>query len=366
MKRSVLLIMIAACLCGCGIKDEGKKQQVQDGQVVMSMEELWEPVKISGKMNEEVMNESLPNDTITISTREKLPVNITQESTTMKWDGIRIQSRIFATVGNKMYFCQWEREGREACLYECEIGGNVFQKVDMEFAEGMDIYDMTTDEAGHLYLLLRNKHGDSGKVTSIIREVDENGEILEDHDISQALEDNISLHQAFLVDLQGNLYIRGMSSAVYISREGSALWEVKDSEIGIEHSFGQACGADGAIYLTYRKDNTTYLGKINSEDGTISEEYLLTAIKGQDQVLALGKGTDCDFLLYGNQSGCWAWNKTDNSMEARSTLSESELPYDESIIVRGFLQDGRLLLVKNVSAGDDLVGRKLEYYPAGK
>lgn len=364
MKRVIVFLMLAVCLCGCGSSNAETNSARKSAQSIITLADLQEQNKAGEESN--MPGEVKSQKTKATRTKSEIAVNTTEELTVMEEDGIRIQSRIFATIGNELYFCQWAREGREACLYKCEIGSKALKKVDMELADGMDIYDMTSDDAGYLYLLLRDKQTNAEKVTSIIRVLDNEGSIVQNLDISLAMEDSISLHRAFLVDGEGNFYIKGMSSAMYINGDGKLLWEVKDSEIGVNHSFGAASGADGAIYLTYRKDDTSYIGKINSMDGSISEEYPLNEMEAQDQVLALERGTDSDFLLYGNLSGCWAWNKADNTMEARTELSESDLPYDECIVIRGFLEDGRLLLVKNISQGDKLTGRRLEYYPAGK
>ena len=102
------------------------------------------------------------------------------------------------------------------------------------------------------------------------------------------------------------------------------------------------------------------------QDGTIVEEYLLVELESRDQILAIGPGTDSDLLLYGSISGIWAWNKENNELENRYALSEADISYDEYVVIRAFLEDGRLLLVENVSEAGELTGRIYKYIPAGR
>ena len=109
---------------------------------------------------------ALPGDTV----RDRIPVNTTEETVETEWDGIRI-SRVFGSSGNTMYFCQWAREGREAALYEMEAGAFALQKVDMDIPEGMDIYGISSDASGCLYLLMRTKVSGTEQVRSVKRAV---------------------------------------------------------------------------------------------------------------------------------------------------------------------------------------------------
>lgn len=360
MKRNKIKSLIFAgliiSLCGCSSENTELHLSTVETETSESI--------VENDITEDIVQSSEQSTDFTES-RTKLPVNITDETITAEWDGIHL-AKVFTTTGNQLYFCQWARDGREAALYELEIGHSLLQEKDIEIPSDMDIYGMAHGISGNLYFLLRTSLTDSENVISVIREVDREGNILQDLDISNALQRKLPILQAFIIDNDGNYYVRGMTSAMYISGEGVVLWETKDSDLGISNSYTATMDANGDIYITYQKNQNTYIGTLDLQDGTIAEEYSLEALESKDQILAIGPGTDSDLLLYGSISGIWAWNKENNELENRYALSEAGISYDEYVVIRAFLEDGRLLLVENVSEAGELTGRIYKYIPAGK
>lgn len=354
--KNLIFVGLIISLCGCS----SENTELNPSTVEMETSENV----VENHLTEEVIPSSEPSMDFTES-RTKLPVNITDETITAEGEGIHL-AKVFASTGDQLYFCQWAREGREAALYELEIGNSLLQEKDIEIPSDMDIYGMACGTSGNLYFLMRTSLTASENVISVIREVDREGNILQDLAISDGLQKKLPILQAFIIDNDGNYYIRGMTSTMYISGEGAVLWETKDSDLGISNSYAATMDADGDIYIAYQKNQNTYIGTLNLQDGTIAKEYFLEALESRDQILAIGPGTDSNLLLYGSISGIWAWNKENNELEDRNVLSEADIAYNEYVVIRAFLEDGRLLLVENVSEAGELTGRIYKYIPAGR
>ena len=358
MRRFFYIILIV-CLCGCGSKITETNPLIIKQNPIVGVEEETE-----GNSTEDYMLED--EQTVILSEeRKKIPVNTTNQTITTEWDGVYL-SRIYAVSESKIYLCQWATEDRESALFVLEDGEDVLKSIDANIPNGMNIYGISSDVSGHIYLLLRTKLSTSKNITSVIREIDAEGNIVQDFDITEAIQNKIEWHQTFFVDYSGNFFIRGMVSSICISNEGTLLWEVTDESIGISYSYGWTLGTDRDLYMTYQKDNNSYIGRIDLSNGMILDEYELKQIDSNSVILAIGQGTDSDLLLYDNMRGGWVWNKEKNELENRTYLSETDLPYNEYILIRAFLEDGRLLLIKNISNGDERVGRTYQYISVGK
>lgn len=351
-----LLLGLAICLSGCADSGiESGNGTVDDVQQFLSGEAL------NNESNETVQGEEqdIANGVI-----EQVPVNMTDETVTIKWNGERL-SRASACRGTRMYFSQWAGEDRNSALYEMNIGEVALQQSALQIPEGMDVKAMTEDSTGHLHLLLRPASKNAETFTSLIREIDIEGNIVQDVDISEAINERYVLWQAFFVDSKGNYYIKDLEYMICISNEGKFLWEMNNRLLGISRSYA-AVAVEDAVYMSYQKNDVTYIGKVNPADGSLEEEYSFTEIVDSDPIMVMGQGTDSDLLLYGSNSGVWAWNSDGNELEKRADLSEAQLPYNETIVTRMFLRDGRLLLVKNVSEGNELTGITYQYISGGR
>ncbi len=355
-KRILLALGLAICLSGCSGNNPEPGQAA--GSVVPPVQSEEMVSASTETVQGETKQEAAAQET------EKIPVNTAEEAGAMNWNGERL-SRASACLGNKIYFSQWAREGRESILYEMNIGEASLRQSALEIPEGMEIQALAADDTGHLHLLLRTAPGDSETFTSIIRELDADGNTVNDVDISEAIGKRYTLWQAFVVDSEGNYYIKDLDYMMCISREGKSLWEMDNRSMGIGRSYAAAV-ANGVVYMSYQKDDITYIGEINPADGTLPEEYPLAEIESTDPILVMGQGTDSELLLYGSSSGVWAWNSDENRLENRGEASEANLPYNETIVLRRFLSDGRLLLVKNLSEGNELTGMTYQYLPGGK
>lgn len=348
MKKGILCLLLAVCLCGCG-----KDNAVSDNEPSLIQEENVNEQN-NDLSSEEKQEEALPSKIV-------LPLNTTEETINGEWNGESL-AKVFASIGNEMYFCQWEKDGNNATFYEMEIGQAELQEIDINIPEGMNIYAMTSDVYNNLHILLRTKVSSSEEVTSIIRTLDGEGNLIGDLDISKALEGEISLHQAFLVDSKGNFYITGLWDTMGIDSEGNKMWFLENRVTGIGDSYTAILGVDENLYIPYSKDETTCIGKVDTTNGALVKEYVLPEMDDNDRILAMGQDENGELLLYSSASGIWKWNESDNSLQNTVEMSESELAYNEYILIRTFLADGRLLLVKNVD--DD--GRVYQYIPIQK
>lgn len=354
---------ILCCICvtflyGCSFNDSNNSEIITLKPTEISSQDILEENGVGNAEQEEQEENSQDNG-------GKVPVNTTEEAYRTDTDGIRL-ARAACSIGNSLYFCQWEEENRESALYNLIIGSKVLQKVDTEISQGMNIHGIAANSVDEIYLLLRTKITDAQNTVSLIRMIDENGSVEQEVDITSVLQDKYALMQNFMVDKEGNFIIRGMASMIALNPNGEKIWEMTDAELGISDSYATTMTNDGFFYIAYCRDGTHYIGTINLKDGSISEEYSLSVLNGDDKILAIGEGTDSELLIYGNVSGCFAWNKYNNELEIRNPQGETNLPYNTTIKIRLFIEDGRLLIVENISEGSELVAYNYRYLPAGQ
>ena len=152
---------------------------------------------------------------------------------------------------------------------------------------------------------------------------------------------------------------------IRIGKDGKVLWEMDNQSMGISRSYA-AEAVEDIIYISYQKDGITCIGEVSSADGSLCKEYPLAGISDSDPVMTMKQGTDSTLLLYGSSSGIWAWTPDGNRIEKRADIKEAQLPYDEIIVARKFLSDGRLLLVKHILDNDNLAGITCQYIPGGR
>lgn len=356
MKKKFMLPLfgILICLSGCGGIEHSVTEETK--QFLPEKDEaVYEScVPTSGQ---EETNTIVPD-------RELVPINTTDEEIPVEWCGERL-SRASACLGSTMYFSQWAGEDTNSALYEMNIGEASLQPSEIQIPEGMEIKAMAGDSKGHLHALIRPAAKASDKAYGLIRELDKEGNVIRDVDVSEAINGRYVLWQAFIVDSNGNYYIKDLDYLLCISKEGQPLWEMNNRSLEISRSYAMAA-VDDSVYMTYQRNGVTYIGEINTADGSIGEEYVLPEITENDSVLIMDRGTDSDLLLYANNSGIWSWNHDGSMLENRANRSEAQLPYSEVIVARMFLRDGRLLLVKNVSDGDEMVGITFQYISGGK
>ncbi len=348
------LIMICTfIMCGCGT--ESTKENESDNTTVEIIED---------RISEESPEEDGKSVEGHEADQKTIAVNTTEETIVLDSQGVHF-AKACGTDDKNIYLCQWEREGRTAALFQLGMGSDSIQKMNIEIPDKMDVHGIFPNIEGHIYLFLQSSVT-TENVTSIIREYDEECNLVGELDISNAIGGKMAVIQTFLVDSEENFYIKGMAEAICISRSGECLWESKDATQGIGDSYAATIGKDGNVYITYKRDNISYMGRINPHDGTIAEEYPLNGLRENEQILAIRKGTDSDFLIYSGISGIWIWNVSDESVESRKVMSESEVSAGEYILIRTFLEDGRFLLIENISEGDVITKHLFRYIPAGK
>lgn len=344
MKKCIMFMLLIVFLCGCG------KDYITVGPERKEQEEKAD--RYNDNFEDEVLwSEKVPEKII-------IPFNTTEETVVGEWNNERL-AKVFAAVGSEMYFCQWEKEDKKAALYKIEIGQTKLQEVDIDIPEGMNIYAMTSDVYNNLHILLRTKVSSNDEVKSIIRTLDDEGNFIGDLDISEAIQGEISLHQAFEADTKGNFYITGLWDTMGIDSDGNRMWMIENRMLGIGDTYTAVLGVDEKLYMPYEKEDTLYLGKFDTINGDLETEYSLSDMDSNDRILAMGLDRDGGLVLYSNVSGIWRWNADIDSMSHLRELSETNLPENEYILIRAFLADGRLLLTKNVD--DD--GRIYQYIP---
>ncbi len=362
IKHIFLLFMLLICLCGCAGKNTVRNSHaVNDAHILSGEDDAVN--RASGHESTESAPYKTPPEQVNDAPKP-VPVNTAAETITIDWNGESL-SRAVACPGNKMYFSQWEFENRKSALYEMNIGENSLLPSDLPVPEGMEVKAMAEDNAGHLHLLLRPSSGQPETSVSLIREIDRTGGIVRDVDISEAVKGRYVLWQAFLADSSGNYYIKDLDYMIRIGKDGKVLWEMDNQSMGISRSYA-AEAVEDIIYISYQKDGITCIGEVSSADGSLCKEYPLAGISDSDPVMTMKQGTDSTLLLYGSSSGIWAWTPDGNRIEKRADIKEAQLPYDEIIVARKFLSDGRLLLVKHILDNDNLAGITCQYIPGGR
>lgn len=253
-----------------------------------------------------------------------------------------MKNNLFAAVGEKMYFSRKAQDDTKAKIYQMKMEQDILMETDIEIPEEMSVSAMASDGYGKLYIFLR------GDNISMIKIVDADDNEVNEVDVTEALGTEISMCQSLAVDSYGNFYITGLWATIGISAEGEKLWLVKNSDIGLGDTFTSIVGWDDMLYIPYDKENNMWIGKINTQDGSIIKEYLLDDMSYEDKILAMGLGNEEEILLYSSVSGVWKWAENNSLLEEIKEISEKNLAYNENIIIRSFLPDGRLLIVKNV------------------
>lgn len=369
MFQTIMMICVVICACGlsgCNKKEMSDNKQIDDINIEWGeMEKYAEASDGYKETTDDKWTDQAANTEAQTngSTEEQAEVNTQAQIVELTGQDF-YPAKAFGCNAEKLLMCQWNREGREAALFEMEVGTDLLQKQQIDIPEDWNIHGIVSDREGHSYILLRSPWKEEGML-SVIREYDGNS-LINEMDISDALGSKMGICEGFLRDGNGNFYIKGMEGGMYLSAEGKFLWESRNDLQEIRDSYAAAIGKDGNVYITYVKEDASYIGQINPENGSVEKEYALEGIGTDDRILALAQGTDSDFLLYGVASGIWAFDLESGCTEKRVDRSESNLPYNEYIIIRAFLRDGRFLLVKNVSENDRLIGQIWEYIPAGR
>ncbi len=349
----VLVVIVSWNLTGCGRNKMSSENMQKSEALIPNNAETTHATETAGQTEE------------TVTPTEERIVNVSTEEQEITLKNTDFHpAKAFGSNGEYIFLTQWKDEERKAAFYEMKIGSELLQETGVEIPTDMNVYGITTDQKEHHYVLMRSSYEEGGR-RSCIREY-EGDNLLGEIDISQVMENMAGVNGNFLVDETGNFYIRGLGGSMYLSEKGEFLWESKNDLQEIKDSYAITLGKDGNIYITYIRDDTTYLGQVNKKDGTIEKEYILDGISSDDRILAVGQGTDSDFLLYGTASGIWAFDCESTHLEKRRDMTEGNLPLDEYIIIRAFLPDGRLLIVKNVSENGEIVEQTLQYIPAGK
>ncbi len=369
MFQTIMMICVVICACGlsgCNKKEMSDNKQIDD--INIEWGEMEKYAETSGGYKEttdDKWTDQAANTEAQINGNAEEQVEVNTQAQTVELSGQDFYpAKAFGCNAEKLLMCQWNREGREAALFEMEVGTDLLQKQQIDIPEDWNIHGIVSDREGHSYILLRSPWKEEGML-SVIREYDGNS-LINEMDISDALGSKMGICEGFLRDGNGNFYIKGMEGGMYLSAEGKFLWESRNDLQEIRDSYAAAIGKDGNVYITYVKEDTSYIGRVSTENGSIEKEYALEGIGTDDRILALAQGTDSDFLLYSVASGIWTFDLESGCTEKRVDRSESSLPYNEYIIIRAFLRDGRFLLVKNVSENDRLTGQIWEYIPAGR
>lgn len=369
MFQTIMMICIVICACGlsgCNKKEMSDNKQIDDINIEWGeMEKYAETSDGYKETTDDKWTDQAANTEAQINGNAEEQVEVNTQAQTVELSGQDFYpAKAFGCNAEKLLMCQWNREGREAALFEMEVGTDLLQKQQIDIPEDWNIHGIVSDREGHSYILLRSPWKEEGML-SVIREYDGNS-LINEMDISDALGSKMGICEGFLRDGNGNFYIKGMEGGMYLSAEGKFLWESRNDLQEIRDSYAAAIGKDGNVYITYVKEDTSYIGRVSTENGSIEKEYALEGIGTDDRILALAQGTDSDFLLYSVASGIWTFDLESGCTEKRVDRSESSLPYNEYIIIRAFLRDGRFLLVKNVSENDRLTGQIWEYIPAGR
>jgi hypothetical protein len=369
MFQTIMMICVVICACGlsgCNKKEMSDNKQIDDINIEWGeMEKYAETSDGYKETTDDKWTDQAANTEAQINGNAEEQVEVNTQAQTVELSGQDFYpAKAFGCNAEKLLMCQWNREGREAALFEMEVGTDLLQKQQIDIPEDWNIHGIVSDREGHSYILLRSPWKEEGML-SVIREYDGNS-LINEMDISDALGSKMGICEGFLRDGNGNFYIKGMEGGMYLSAEGKFLWESRNDLQEIRDSYAAAIGKDGNVYITYVKEDTSYIGRVSTENGSIEKEYALEGIGTDDRILALAQGTDSDFLLYSVASGIWTFDLESGCTEKRVDRSESSLPYNEYIIIRAFLRDGRFLLVKNVSENDRLTGQIWEYIPAGR
>ena len=353
-KMQLILIIILAIYLFTGCQNN-KEEHVKDDKEAVIIEENQTIVEdISSDQGEELVAATT------------LDVNMTSQTLVSDWDGLRLQPNKFTSIGSALFFYHFSEEDGTSSLYQGTIGELELKKFPLDIPEGSYLSGITSDHMGMLSLLMKSPASEGNQASYALKKVDITGAVIEEYDITEWMEEYDTIITNLFIDKNGTYLIRGINTTLCFDPNESKFWEITDETLGIENTYGITNGKDGSLIMSYQREGLTYIGKADLYHGVMEEEYLLEDIKSSDRILAISQGTDTDLLIYGTQSGCWAWSFESKNLEQRFEMTEANLAYNEYILIRAFLEDGRLFMVKNISDENTISERHYDYLPVGK
>lgn len=227
-----------------------------------------------------------------------------------------------------------------------ENGESSGLNVECSIPKEMIVLCMSVDAAGDGYALLMSyENNELDYKNAEIWIINREGKLADTIDITQAICGTDKVRPNMLaVSKEGNLYIMDELSPghiVILNKDGKFANEIIDEQGRQLHGIGR--GNDGNIYAIC-KDTEIRVLKV-SEKGTI-EETQVTLPEANAKYSTIGCGSAHDFSVFNLTKG--AYEIDVKSGYAIEKYKESDLPCKrEEIIGRGFLDDGRLVLVEN-------------------
>lgn len=353
-KMQLILIIILAIYLFTGCQNN-KEEHVNDDEEAVIIEENQTIVEdISSDQGEELVAATT------------LDVNITSQTLVSDWDGLRLQPNKFTSIGSTLFFYHFSEEDGTSSLYQGTIGELELKKFPLDIPKGSYLSGITSDHMGMLSLLMKSPASEGNQASYALKKVDITGAVIEEYDITEWMEEYDTIITNLFIDKNGTYLIRGINTTLCFDPNESKFWEITDETLGIENTYGITNGKDGSLIMSYQREGLTYIGKADLYHGVMEEEYLLEDIKSSDRILAISQGTDTDLLIYGTQSGCWSWSFESKNLEQRFEMTEANLAYNEYILIRAFLEDGRFFMVKNISDENTISERHYDYLPVGK
>lgn len=239
------------------------------------------------------------------------------------------------------------------------IGSSVSETFFARDFGGMQVYQMTEDPEGGLYVLL-GRTAENGGVWFNLLHLDKSGEILYEKDMTKTL---WSVFANMACDKDGNLYLTSFQYIFVLDDQGQTLRQI---EIPDDYTTnGKLCtGADGAVYLAteekmplilepelleeFRKEhprrNILLKLDISLENGfTEIAQIIIPEQIGKVTDIRKGKSAGADFLFF-NSNGVYAYQTGEETAVRVMSLYEAPLEWEGAQFF--VLEDGRFVFVQ--------------------
>lgn len=315
-------------------------EKIANGEMAFPSEEIAEAKDTDIELTESVILESdavwEPDQELTIQYTGGLELNGMAAGQNciflMGWNAIHKME--IGSGDSELFYDDFDRKSTVTALYQAK-NGDVYAAV-MEWADD-DEFDYKVS-------------GEPYKNSLLI--LSEEGEIKREIDLSPYKDKGIGLIKRMVVDEQGYIYIRTMSTSekllMVLDSEGNF---VKDITSDLENIYkphllaGLGIGRDGKVYLQVNcaddiSDRHMGIASVDFEAGCLENIYMDIVPQGTIMLDIISPGSDTDFVFWG-YDGIFTYNLGDES--AVNVLPAYEAPCNWEGALYCALPDGRIV-----------------------
>ena len=315
-------------------------EMIESGEVTFPSEEIAEIKDADMELTETVILESEavwePDQELTIQYTGELELNSMAAGQNsiflMGWNAIHKME--IGSSDSELFFDDFDKKSFVSALYQVK-NGDIYVAL-MEYADS-DEYDLKViDEPYKMSLWI----------------LSEDGEIKKKIDLSPYKDKGFGLVKRMVVDEQGYIYIRTMSTSekllMVLDSEGNF---VKDITSDLESIYkphllaGLGIGKDGKVYLQVNcsddiSDRHMGIASVNFEAGCLENVYMDIVPQGTIMLDIISPGSNTDFVFWG-YDGIFTYNLGDES--AINILPAYEAPCNWEGALYCALPDGRIV-----------------------